>query len=45
LAAKINKKELTDCLLGSREHKESEGLRIETVPSPVRSPSDYVCDK
>jgi hypothetical protein len=35
LAAKVNKKELTDCLLGSRKHKESEDLRIETAPSPV----------
>jgi beta-1,2-mannobiose phosphorylase / 1,2-beta-oligomannan phosphorylase len=43
LAAKVNKKELTDCLLGSQEHKESEDLRIETAPSPVRSPSGYVC--
>lgn len=43
LAAKVNKKELTDSLLGCREHKEPEGNCIETAPNPVHSPSRRAC--
>jgi hypothetical protein len=43
LAAKVNKKELTDSLLGCLEHKEQhkepEDLSIETTPSPVPATS------